>query len=490
MAIADVSPLIALDKLEDQLTCPVCLNQYDNPKTLPCLHSFCLKCIQKLPFDFEDGKKFIICPICRAKTKIISNNVEGLPSAFFINNLLEIQHVLKKVSVKQQLFCDNCEEQDASGYCKQCQAWLCEGCVTHHKKWKRFSSHEVLGSDIASTPSQLLPVKEEEVMSCSDHNEPLRVYCETCQALICRDCTISTHRDHSYHLVSDVFSKHSKEIECTLDLLKQKVSATTKNIKALSQSKIKVVDSGKVAKQDVSSFVQSLIELLKESQSERIENIDRILEIKLQLLAQQKKEAEIALQQLQSCAEYVEQCLQHGSHQQVLLEESKMVARMKQLNEQIDPSIFKPEEKADVIFLKSDVLSEKAKSIGFVFVGSPYSFNVYIPDFPMVDVMMETIVFWENIPKSGHSFPVDSPPTLICHVVSMRTGHTVVCDIKNKTDKVLVYFTPFTFGEHIFKISCAILQRCIPFPRAAFSYNKNQPCEDYHWAIQARGRGC
>ena len=37
------------EQFDDQLTCNVCLDQYTNPKTLPCLHSFCLKCIQPLP---------------------------------------------------------------------------------------------------------------------------------------------------------------------------------------------------------------------------------------------------------------------------------------------------------------------------------------------------------------------------------------------------------------------------------------------------------
>ena len=36
----------ALKELDEQLTCNVCLDQYTNPKTLPC---FCLKCIEKLP---------------------------------------------------------------------------------------------------------------------------------------------------------------------------------------------------------------------------------------------------------------------------------------------------------------------------------------------------------------------------------------------------------------------------------------------------------
>ena len=47
--MAQQSSSTALKELDQQLTCNVCLDQYTNPKTLPCLHSFCLKCIEKLP---------------------------------------------------------------------------------------------------------------------------------------------------------------------------------------------------------------------------------------------------------------------------------------------------------------------------------------------------------------------------------------------------------------------------------------------------------
>ena len=47
--MAQQSSSTALKELDEQLTCNVCLDQYTNPKTLPCLHSFCLKCIVKLP---------------------------------------------------------------------------------------------------------------------------------------------------------------------------------------------------------------------------------------------------------------------------------------------------------------------------------------------------------------------------------------------------------------------------------------------------------
>ena len=44
------------EELDEQLTCNVCLDQYTNPKTLLCLHSFCLKCIEKLPQEPQVNK--------------------------------------------------------------------------------------------------------------------------------------------------------------------------------------------------------------------------------------------------------------------------------------------------------------------------------------------------------------------------------------------------------------------------------------------------
>ena len=47
-------PTSALKKLEQQLTCPVCLDIYTNPKSLPCLHSFCQHCLEGLPVNPQE----------------------------------------------------------------------------------------------------------------------------------------------------------------------------------------------------------------------------------------------------------------------------------------------------------------------------------------------------------------------------------------------------------------------------------------------------
>ena len=53
-------------KVEEHLTCAICLEQFKDPKVLPCLHSFCHECIIKL----EHTENSITCPECRMKVEV------------------------------------------------------------------------------------------------------------------------------------------------------------------------------------------------------------------------------------------------------------------------------------------------------------------------------------------------------------------------------------------------------------------------------------
>ena len=83
-------------KLEEQLTCPVCLEHYTNPKTLPCLHSFCQHCLEGLPLDKKNETYYLSCPTCRHCTELPEEGGGGFPIAFHLNNLKEMYSLTKK----------------------------------------------------------------------------------------------------------------------------------------------------------------------------------------------------------------------------------------------------------------------------------------------------------------------------------------------------------------------------------------------------------
>lgn len=49
---------------EDQFTCSICLEVFNNPVSTPCGHSFCQSCISSY-WDRQGGAKVYQCPLCK-----------------------------------------------------------------------------------------------------------------------------------------------------------------------------------------------------------------------------------------------------------------------------------------------------------------------------------------------------------------------------------------------------------------------------------------
>ncbi|XP_078313861.1 uncharacterized protein LOC144619523 [Crassostrea virginica] len=77
-------------QLDDELTCSVCLELYDCPLTLPCLHTFCSECLRELT-QSSNGLT-IVCPQCRVDTPIPIGGVGKFPKNFNLENII---HKLK-----------------------------------------------------------------------------------------------------------------------------------------------------------------------------------------------------------------------------------------------------------------------------------------------------------------------------------------------------------------------------------------------------------
>ena len=58
--------------LAKELECAVCLEQYKEPKVLPCLHSYCKKCLDGL-LTKQGVVWRIKCPSCRISVEVSSS---------------------------------------------------------------------------------------------------------------------------------------------------------------------------------------------------------------------------------------------------------------------------------------------------------------------------------------------------------------------------------------------------------------------------------
>ena len=75
------------------LECSICLETFDDPRTLPCLHSFCKKCLE----NFVDGKRDdeLNCPVCRGKFTLNEGKDTTLMEIYLYSITVSIGHVQK-----------------------------------------------------------------------------------------------------------------------------------------------------------------------------------------------------------------------------------------------------------------------------------------------------------------------------------------------------------------------------------------------------------
>uniref|UniRef100_A0A1X7UVI4 RING-type domain-containing protein n=2 Tax=Amphimedon queenslandica TaxID=400682 RepID=A0A1X7UVI4_AMPQE len=119
----------SLLKLTEQLTCPVCLDHYTNPKTLPCLHSFCEHCLEGLPLDKKNETYYLFCPTCRQHTELPKKGVGAFPVAFHLNNLKDIHSTMKKAGA----ICDD-HGKPLELFCETCNTVICVTCTVRIHK--------------------------------------------------------------------------------------------------------------------------------------------------------------------------------------------------------------------------------------------------------------------------------------------------------------------------------------------------------------------
>ena len=136
-------------KVEDQLTCPVCLGPYTNPKMLACFHVYCQHCLDQIIVCDQQEQLSVTCPKCQHSTPLPPSDVSGLQAAFHVHHLFEIQETLKKIKEPHKLACEKCIKTTrlATSFCQQCTKFICDFCSTAHEEWDEFKGHEVVSME-------------------------------------------------------------------------------------------------------------------------------------------------------------------------------------------------------------------------------------------------------------------------------------------------------------------------------------------------------
>ena len=445
----------AIKKLEDQLTCAICLDEFKDPKMLQCFHVYCKDCLQRLVVQDQQGQLSLRCPTCRQSTVLPqATGVSGLQSAFHVHHLLEIKDALEKVKEPQKVKCDKCKPpQPATSYCRDCGEFICAICTTVHSRWVAFAKHEVVALEQFESKVKQLDALKKVTLYCPLHQgKELELYCEICEELICLLCTVNKHcrPEHKYDLVSDTFEKHKAEITTSLEPISKLRTATSDALEQLVVRSHELDDQEVAVEASVRRYVKQLHELLETKQAEEIDRLKQVMRVKRKNIAAQKEELETVLTKLDSSLSFVNDSLRTGSQGEVMKIKKTVTEQIKEVKDNFKPDILPLCELANVKFLPSAEILQACQKIGQVLVqkACPEKCHATGKGLEVAKTGERATAVLQVVDNEGESFPMPVEG-VTGELVSETTGEKKVCSVKATGDsRYEIRYQPASRGRH------------------------------------------
>ncbi|XP_045899591.1 E3 ubiquitin-protein ligase TRIM39-like isoform X5 [Micropterus dolomieu] len=193
---------------EQELTCSICLDLFDEPVSTPCGHNFCQGCIG----GYWASSLVCTCPLCKRpfdeRPQLSVNKVFALIADKYkearygaaglsmpVKNrtpaggvaTMKNTNPFLTAPAEEVVWCDICTgvKRPAVSSCVTCTASYCNEHVKPHQTTPFYAKHPLLD------PQEALRGR-----TCAAHHRLLEVYCRECQRCICAICVMEEHRTH------------------------------------------------------------------------------------------------------------------------------------------------------------------------------------------------------------------------------------------------------------------------------------------------------
>ncbi|XP_076601424.1 tripartite motif-containing protein 16-like [Chaetodon auriga] len=263
---------VQLDR--ETISCSICLDLLKDPVTIPCGHSYCMKCIKSF-WDEEDERKIHSCPQCRQTFT---------PRPVLVKNtmLAALVEELKKTGLQaapadhcyagpEDVACDFCtgRKLKALKSCLVCLISYCEKHLQPHYESPAFEKHKLVE-----------PSKKLQENICSRHDEVMKMFCRTDQQCICYLCPVDEHKGHDTVSAAAERTERQRELEVSRQDIQQRIQDRQKDVKVLQQEVEAINRSADKAVEDSQKIFSQLIRLME----------NRSSDVKRQVRSQQEAE--------------------------------------------------------------------------------------------------------------------------------------------------------------------------------------------------------
>eukprot|EP00854_Cymbomonas_tetramitiformis_P025021 gene25021-30522_t len=226
------------------LKCGVCRDYFNNPITLPCLHSMCEGCVPRNDPALDERKAFIHCPKCNEQPAEILKHAATTGDVPVVPDV-RLSRIVQLILHSKHL-CDNCGEL-AELTCETCANSFCRTCFDRTHAFEVFKNHKSV--PLAHADMSRLP-------DCPQHGEgqPLEFWCTVCKVGVCQVCLLKgSHKGHHYLPIAEVRQTSYEDMKLTL--------RNTKNYKAALEVAVENVECEKQKLDGAYELVTKAIEV-------------------------------------------------------------------------------------------------------------------------------------------------------------------------------------------------------------------------------------
>ncbi|XP_034409221.1 E3 ubiquitin-protein ligase TRIM63-like [Cyclopterus lumpus] len=289
-----VRGLGAMESLEQQLSCPICLDMFTKPVViLPCQHNLCRGCANDLyesknPYHYSGGT--FRCPTCRFDVVLDRHGVYGLQRNLLVENIIDMY--------KQQ--------------------------------------QESKGGDAEELP---LKDKDDKEPKCKEHeDERINIYCVSCQTPTCSMCKVfGQHKDCEVSPLHAVYQSQKAELRSAVERLAAANGLVQVVVAQTDETCKRIQENGELQRRRLGESFDLLYATLEERKGQLLERIDQEEQSKVASLKNLAEQHKQQLQLSSRLQEKLAQNMQSSSAAEFLLaakqlqEEARQAVRGAQL---------------------------------------------------------------------------------------------------------------------------------------------------------------
>ena len=317
----------SINKFVKSPQCTACRNTSNDPRTLSCFHSVCKDCLEDVVTTCRDkasrsrAVRDFPCPCCRQTFTLE-------PDKHFNCNKAKTTAVLDRGT---GVPCShNCSQSYSVARCETCDKFLCRECLTDHNKYRGNTGHSVLTMEELSKPENRK--KNQGEMYCNEHpGEILKVYCKTCDQLICWDCMRFQHvrQNHTCFLVENATSKYKEILALKSRAMEKVVSEGHTFVKRLTSTAERLDRDAEEAKRKIlqrnAFMAKKVVDVLNQRTETLLKEVDQIHKGTRAKLDRQTKATKQYVESVQRSADRSKKLVDQGTEDEIISSQKMML---------------------------------------------------------------------------------------------------------------------------------------------------------------------